>query len=84
MPSLGGQIMAHHPGFFITYIYAILLFCNGSQHQAVMPSSGGDDDIVGLPLWVEQDPDFKAHFPVQAKREFKSMHEGDQIRQIRQ
>ena len=67
--------MAHHPGFFIAYIYVTLLFSHASSQQPAMSSWSGDDETVGPTVWTEQDPDFKGNFPVLDKRDFRSMRD---------
>jgi hypothetical protein len=67
--------MAHYSGFFIAYIYVTPIFSNCSPHQATMTSWSGDNDSFGPALRSEQDPDFKANFPIQDKIDFKSVHD---------
>lgn len=58
---------AHHPSFFVAYIYVTLLFFNDSSHQAAKSSWSGNDPSFGPTLWAEQDPDFNANFPIHNK-----------------
>ena len=73
--SLPTDWMVHHPVFFIAYIYVTLLFSNNSSQQAAMTSWSGDDDSLGSASWTEQNPNFKDNFPLQEKRDFKSMRD---------